>query len=210
LKQIDSGADLLQLLDVWTPDLGDLPGWGQAISTTAALFYAWRASRTARQLYEIERQRQREQELRTARSQPERVCVWMEEDPESEESFVQIPLGSGQATQARRWEPLAVFLNGSELPVFDASVFFSRKDVAVIDRVSIPVVPPNSTFRVKAPRDVCEPPVFGSGEYSYEISATFRDAAGVAWHRDARGILTEDPTAHFVAERAKQRAAAKA
>ncbi|MFI6131015.1 hypothetical protein [Micromonospora sp. NPDC051141] len=127
----------------------------------------------------------------------------MEEDPESEETFVQLPLHGGEVAQARRWEPLAIFLNGSDLPVFDVSVFFSRTDVSAIDRVTIPVVRPQGTVKVKVPRDVCEPPAFGAGDHAYEVSATFRDAAGFAWHRDTMGILTEDPTARFLAERGR-------
>lgn len=180
-------------------DLGDLPGWVQAVTTTGALAFAWVASKSALDLYRIESARDEHRARAERESQASRVCVWMERDQQAPINEMEVALVTGkyEKIRERQWRPLAIVKNGSELPVYDVVVYFYRRDMTRNgdmkerrDFFTYPVIPPGGGMTIHASEDLQEPPLYGAADHAFSVEMSFRDAANNEWLRHADGKLT--------------------
>jgi hypothetical protein len=150
-------------------DLGDVPTWLATMGAGVAAFYAYGA-------YKIESERDKRQRLLLQREQASRVAIWPEQ--------LENPQTGAPAEAECFW-----LRNASELPIHDTRVFAyayrkpESDDVTAESVYDLGIVGPTDTalrrFVKISPRD------------SYSYALAFRDAAGVMWHRNRRGVLLE-------------------
>lgn len=152
-------------------DLGDVPTWVATLGAGVAAFYAYGA-------YKIESERDRRQSDMAEQEQASRVAVWPEQRDNPE---------TGMPAEAE-WIHLR---NASQLPVYEARLFsysYSPPESEAATAESVfplgivgPSDKPQAHFVKVSPRN------------SYQYAIVFRDAAGVTWHRDRRGVLKKGP-----------------
>lgn len=156
-------------LAVMAIDLGDVPTWLATLGAGVAAFYAYGA-------YKIESERDKRQSLLSQREQASKVAIWPEQ--------LDNPHTGAPAEAECFW-----LRNASELPIHDARVFSyafrkpESDDVTPESVYDLGIVGPTGSalrrFVKISPRD----------SYSYALS--FRDAAGLVWHRTRMGALVE-------------------
>ncbi|WBC17579.1 hypothetical protein O7600_12465 [Micromonospora sp. WMMA1998] len=178
-------------------DLGDFPGWVQAGTTAVALYFAYRAARTAERLYLVERERDEERSKAVEQEQAARVVIWMEQDTEAKTDHdVDLGFMTGERGTAQRWEPLAVVRNASDLPITDVIIWFQRETVHGPDDSEFrddaqnhPGIPPGSTYKFRADPSLLKPRSYGNADIAFKVSVYFKDAARREWIRHADGRL---------------------
>jgi hypothetical protein len=146
---------------------GDVPTWLASVGAVVAGGLAFK-------VYRIEGKRDRKAEEDQRRLQAARVSGWF--------GLIswQPDLPGGPARQF--WK--AKVRNLSDLPIYDVQIEFHKTAMqsgAPFNREVVAVLPPGDDEFFDAPDD----------ERDYVIALRFRDAAGVAWYRDARGFLSE-------------------
>ncbi|MEU1641411.1 hypothetical protein [Micromonospora zamorensis] len=180
-------------------DLGDLPGWIQAVTTIGALAFAWIAAKSALNLYRIESARDEHRARAERESQASRVCVWMEPDLHApvDEIEVEFTPGRYEKVRERQWRPLTNVKNGSELPVYAVTVYFYREDMLKNgeteerhDIFNYPVIPPGGGLTIHTSDDLQQPPFYGPADHAFRVEMSFRDAANNEWHRHPDGKLS--------------------
>ncbi|MGC4886686.1 hypothetical protein [Micromonospora sp. DT227] len=187
-------------LAVWMTraELGDLATWIGSLANIATLGLALLAGVVSFRVYKIESGRdQRAEDERRERAEDDRrgqadlVSVWYGRS--SGKMVTQWAAIGGGERIFLRWA--AHILNGSNLPIYDVTVFFSLLDsddqtVRTWIAESIRVVPPR-----EQPRIVVLPSSFSEVLPDEDlrdriaVAVEFRDTAGRRWIRDNMGYL---------------------
>lgn len=167
--------------------LGDLPTWLAGFGAVAALIYARRAARHAKDVLDRETDRDERRNQEDRRAQASRVVAW----PDMETS------GGGTPRFG------ALVRNGSELPVRNVVVTFLWSNGPVWtprgEPVRLPLLTPGDLF-VPWPATVHRSG--GDDEYlalsllreDYRVMIQFTDAADFSWLRSMHGSLAEIAT----------------
>lgn len=153
-------------------DWGDVPTWIGAIGTVLAVLAAIYAGLQAKRVYLIERERDHRADEDRRRTQAVAISGWVTE--------------SGGHSAASEW-PILEIMNASTLPVYDVVATVTGSDgIPLISEKFYSIAPASSPLQ--RPLVLHER---ATGAVPLLVSLTFRDASGLIWCRDSRGVISE-------------------
>jgi len=171
----------LMTLPDWSPETwGAIGTWIGSLATAAALLAAILAFRGARDLYEIEVERDKDRWKAERQSQASSIAGWVS------------PRVAGDKPAF-----LYVVRNASVLPIYDVEVEFWI-DGAMLGPLRYPVLPPGDDVKPLLEEmligDDEEPWTWSRWSYGQlvhmRLALQFTDCSGLKWRRDEAGVLS--------------------